>query len=102
TNHMWDGWWLLVNRRVWQGVPADLQEIVAKNVNAAALAQREEVAKQNESLKGDLAAKGLVFNNVDPAPFREVLRKAQFNESWNSKSGDEAWALLEESTGKLV
>src|SRR5215471_11183328 len=37
TNHMWDGWWFLINRRAWQGVPRDVQEIVAKNVNAAAL-----------------------------------------------------------------
>ena len=57
TNHMWDGWWLLINRRAWQGVPGDVQRIFAKHVNAAAMAQREDVAKQNESLKADLAAK---------------------------------------------
>jgi TRAP-type transport system periplasmic protein len=51
TNHMWDGWWFLINRRAWQAVPRDIQEIVAKNVNAAALAEREDVAKQNVSLK---------------------------------------------------
>jgi TRAP-type transport system periplasmic protein len=99
---MWDGWWLLINRRSWQGVPKDIQEILAKNVNAAALAQREDVAKQNESLKADLAAKGLIFNNVDPEPFREVLRKSGFYVEWKGKFGDSAWQLLEEATGKLV
>jgi tripartite ATP-independent transporter DctP family solute receptor len=102
TNHMWDGWWLLINRRVWQGVPRDLQEIVARNVDAAAVAQREEVAKQNQDLRGDLAAKGLIFNDVDPEPFREVLRKAGFYTEWKTKFGDEAWRLLEEATGKLA
>jgi TRAP-type C4-dicarboxylate transport system substrate-binding protein len=102
TNHMWDGWWFLINRRAWQGVPADIQEIVAKNVNAAALVQREDVAKQNDTLKADLAAKGLVFNTVDPEPFREVLRKSGFYAEWKGKFGDESWRLLEEATGKLI
>jgi TRAP-type C4-dicarboxylate transport system substrate-binding protein len=66
------------------------------------MAQREDVAKQNETLKGDLAAKGLVFNDVNPEPFRETLRKANFYAEWKGKFGDEAWQLLEESTGKLV
>jgi len=102
TNHMWDGWWLLINRRAWQAVPRDIQAIVAKNVNAAALAEREDVAKQNESLKADLAAKGLIFNAVNPEPFREVLRKAGFYVEWKAKFGDESWQLLEEATGKLA
>jgi len=102
TNHMWDGWWLLINRRAWQGVPHDIQEIVARNVNAAALSEREDVARQNDELKADLAAKGLVFNSVDPEPFRDVLRKTGFYTDWKAKFGDDSWHLLEEATGKLV
>jgi TRAP-type transport system periplasmic protein len=102
TNHMWDGWWFLVNRRAWERVPRDIQEVVANNIDAAALTQREDVAKQNETLKDELAAKGLVFNDVDPAPFREVLRKAGFYVEWKGKFGEEAWQLLEEATGKLI
>src|SRR6201993_3343565 len=64
TNHMWDGWWLLANRRTWERLPRDIQDIVTKNVNAAAVAEREEVAKQNTSLIGELKAKGLTFNDV--------------------------------------
>jgi TRAP-type transport system periplasmic protein len=102
TNHMWDGWWFLVNQRAWAGLPPDIQEIVSKNINAAALLQREDVAKQNASLKSDLEAKGLIFNNVDPGPFRETLSKAGFYAEWRVKFGEEAWQLLEESTGKLT
>src|ERR687890_1590935 len=36
TNHMWDGFWFLANRRAWERLPADLQAIVAKHLNAAA------------------------------------------------------------------
>jgi len=102
TNHMWDGWWFLVNRRSWQAVPADIREKVAAIINKSAVAQRDEIAKQNSSLKTELAAKGLVFNDVDPAPFREALSKSGFYAEWKSKFGEEAWSLLEQSTGKLA
>lgn len=101
TNHMWDGWWFLINRRAWQTVPADLQDKVSQIINRNAMAEREEIAKQNATLKTELAAKGLIFNDVDPAPFREALSKAGFYTEWKGKFGEEAWALLEESTGKL-
>ena len=28
TNHMWDGWWFLINRRAWSQVPTGMQETV--------------------------------------------------------------------------
>ena len=102
TNHMWDGWWFLINRRAWSQVPADLQEKVARIVNAACLAEREDVAQQNVNLRKDLAAAGLVFNDVDPAPFRDALSKSGFYKEWRSKFGDEAWGLLEEAVGQLA
>ena len=101
TNHMWDGWWFLVNRRAWERVPADLRDKVAAIINKTALAEREEIAQQNSSLKTDLAAKGLLFNDVDPEPFREMLSKSGFYSEWKTKFGEEAWSLLERSTGKL-
>ncbi|GJE44874.1 TRAP transporter substrate-binding protein [Methylobacterium soli] len=101
TNHMWDGWWFLMNRRAWGQLPPDLQETFAKVVNAAAVAEREEVARQNENLKAELAQKGLIFNAVDPEPFRMMLSNAGFYKNWKAKFGPEAWALLEESTGPL-
>jgi TRAP-type transport system periplasmic protein len=102
TNHMWDGWWFLINQRAWRSVPADLQGKVAAIINKNAMAEREEIAQQNTSLKSDLAAKGLVFNDVDPAPFRETLSKSGFYTEWKTKFGEEAWSRLEEFTGKLA
>ena len=102
TNHMWDGWWFLINQRAWRSVPADLQGKVAAIINKNAMAEREEIAQQNTSLKSDLAAKGLVFNDVDPAPFRETLTKSGFYTEWKTKFGEEAWSRLEEFTGKLA
>jgi tripartite ATP-independent transporter DctP family solute receptor len=102
TNHMWDGWWFLINRNAWEQLPQAIREIVSRNLNAAAVEQRRDVANLNSKLKGDLAAKGLAFNEVDPAPFRAKLRESGFYAQWRSKFGEQAWQHLEEATGKLA
>ena len=101
TNHMWDGFWFLANRRAWEAVPADMRAIVAKHINAAAVKEREDVAKLNAGLQAELASKGLTFNQPNVAPFRDKLRSAGFYAEWKGKYGDEAWALLEKAVGKL-
>ncbi len=101
TNHMWDGFWFLANRRAWEKLPDDVRAIVARNINAAGVKEREDVAKLNAGLQQELAGKGLTFNQPDTAPFREKLRSAGFYAEWKGKYGDQAWALLEKSVGKL-
>jgi tripartite ATP-independent transporter DctP family solute receptor len=102
TNHMWDGFWFLANQRAWDALPVDVRGIVAKNINLAGLKEREDVAELNATLQQSLAAKGLLFNRPDPTPFRDKLRAAGFYTDWKAKYGDEAWALLEKSVGKLA
>jgi tripartite ATP-independent transporter DctP family solute receptor len=99
TNHMWDGFWFLANRRAWEKLPANIKEVIARNINEAGLAERADVAKLNASLQEDLTAKGMAFNKPEPAPFREALRKAGFYDEWKRKFGDEAWAILNKSAG---
>lgn len=102
TNHMWDGYWFLANRGAWEALPEDVRTIVAKNINAAAVKAREDTEKLNATVKDDLAAKGLAFNQPDVAPFRDKLRSAGFYSEWKSKYGEEAWAILEKAVGKLA
>jgi tripartite ATP-independent transporter DctP family solute receptor len=102
TNHMWDGFWFLANRRAWERLPEDLRAIVAKHLNEAAVSERADVAKLNAGLKDELVSKGMQFNDPDPALFREVLRKAGFYAEWKKKYGDEAWAILEKSVGSSL
>jgi tripartite ATP-independent transporter DctP family solute receptor len=102
TNHMWDGFWFLANRRAWEALPDDVRTVVARNINAAALKEREDTAKLNAGLQQDLAAKGLTFNQPAPGPFRDKLRAANFYSEWKGKYGDDAWALLEKSVGTLA
>jgi TRAP-type transport system periplasmic protein len=102
TNHMWDGFWFLANQRAWESLPDDVRAIVTRNVNAAGMKERQDVEKLNATLQQDLAGKGLVFNQPNPAPFRDKLRAAGFYTEWKYKYGDEAWGLLEKSVGKLA
>jgi tripartite ATP-independent transporter DctP family solute receptor len=102
TNHMWDGFWFLANRRAWERLPDDVRTIVAKHLNAAAVAEREDVAKLNATVREELTAKGMVFNEPQAAPFREALRKAGFYAEWKKKYGDEAWAILEKAVGTTL
>lgn len=101
TNHMWDGFWFLANRRAWDRLPPDLREIVAKHINAAAMAERADLAAQSESMQKDLASKGMVFNTPNTEGFRNKLRTGGFYAEWKSKLGDEAWSILERQVGKL-
>ena len=102
TNHMWDGFWFLGNKKSFDRLPQDLKDLVTKHINAAGLKQRDDVKKLNDGLQADLKAKGMTFNNTDAELFRNKLRGAGFYAEWHKKFGDEAWALLEKYTGKLV
>ena len=102
TGHMWDGFWMLANKGAWEALPADLREIVARNWNEAALAQREDIRKLNDTVQSDLEQKGMIFNKVDAEAFRAVLKAANFYGEWREKYGPEAWALLEKYAGGLA
>jgi len=101
TNHMWDGFWFLANRRAWEKLPQDVRAVVAKHINAAAVNERTDTAKLNANLQQELAGKGLTFNQPTVAPFRDKLRAAGFYAEWKGKYGDQAWDLLEKAVGKL-
>ena len=101
TNHMWDGFWFLANSAAYKKLPNDLQEIVARNLNAAAEKDRDDIRKLNDSLQGQLTGKGMVFNATDAELFRAALRKAGFYAEWKQKFGAEAWGLLESQVGAL-
>jgi tripartite ATP-independent transporter DctP family solute receptor len=101
TNHMWDGFWTLANGRIWASLPKDLQDVVERNLDAAAKQEREDVRALNASLQGALTQKGMVFNTTDPEKFRAALRTAGFYAEWKEKYGAEAWAVLESQVGAL-
>ena len=101
TNHMWDGFHFLANRRAWDALPPDARIIVARELDRSAIEERTDVAALNAQLRDKLKTGGLTFNDVDPAPFRETLKRAGFYAEWRGKFGDEAWHVLEDAVGAL-
>ena len=99
TNHMWDGYWLLANRRAFERLPADARDIAVREFNKSALDQRADVAALNAGLQDTLAKQGLTFNAPDLAPFRDALSAAGFYKDWHGRFGDEAWDALNAAVG---
>lgn len=101
TNHMWDGFWTVANRKSLEALPAATRDIVVKTINDAAVKERADVEKLNGELATQLAQKGVQFTQVDRAPFQAKLRQTGFYTEWKRRMGDEAWSLLEATTGQL-
>ncbi|KSV80400.1 hypothetical protein N183_17565, partial [Sinorhizobium sp. Sb3] len=102
TNHMWDGFWILANRDNFDMLPEDLREIVVTEINSSALTQRADVEKLNSELQTELTNKGLEFVDVDVAQFRATLQNSSFYADWKERFGEEAWSVLEATSGKLI
>ncbi|MBV8576700.1 MAG: TRAP transporter substrate-binding protein [Acetobacteraceae bacterium] len=101
TGHMWDGFWMLANRRAFQALPPDIQEIVRREYNKSAEDERADLAKLDATVAASLKDKGLEFIQVDKEPFRETLKKTGFYAEWKKKFGDKAWSILESNVGTL-
>lgn len=102
TNHMWDGFWFLANKRAFEAMPANLREIVEAEFNASAIAEREDLSKMNDTVTATLKGKGLQFTDTDASAFRGALKKAGFYDEWHGKFGREAWSVLEKAVGGLA
>jgi tripartite ATP-independent transporter DctP family solute receptor len=100
TNHWWSGFTLNANLARWKALPADYQAVITRQANAAALAQREDVAKIDASALEVLKAKGMTVNETDTSGFRRQL--GPFYKRWSEVYGPKAWALLEARVGRLL
>jgi TRAP-type transport system periplasmic protein len=99
TNHMWSGFNQMAHLPTWRVLPADVRAVIVRNVTKYVGRQRVEQGNLNASLRDHFAAMGLVFNEVDQAPFR--ARLGQVYASWKDKLGSKCWTLLEAEVGKL-
>jgi TRAP-type C4-dicarboxylate transport system substrate-binding protein len=100
TNHWWSGFTLNANLEKWQALPSELQAVISRHADAAALAQREDVARIEAGALELLRGKGMIVNHTDTSGFRRHL--GAFYARWKGIYGDKAWALLEKRVGKLV
>jgi tripartite ATP-independent transporter DctP family solute receptor len=102
TNHVWDGFWMLGNSKSFARLPADVQAVVRKHIDAAIVGQRADLAALQGSIRDTLKEKGLELVDAAPDPFREKLRSANYYGDWHKTFGDSAWAILEKYSGKLA
>jgi tripartite ATP-independent transporter DctP family solute receptor len=102
TNHIWDPYWIVANRRAFGRLPESLQEIVRREFDRAAMEEREDMVRLTGTLKAQLTARGLVFESVDKEAFRRSLTQAGYYREWKTKFGPEAWQALETVTGGLA
>jgi tripartite ATP-independent transporter DctP family solute receptor len=101
TGHVWDGYWVLGNKRMFQKLPPDIQQTITRELDKSAVDQRADVAKLSNTLTTELKAKGITFFDVEREDFRKRLAGTSFYSDWKSKYGATAWDLLEKVSGKL-
>ncbi len=102
TGHVWDGYWVLGNKRSIRRLPAELQQVIQRELDKAATEQRADVARLNAMLTTDLKAKGIKMLDVPQDDFRKKLASTRFYSEWQAKYGPTAWGLLEKVSGKLA
>ena len=101
TDHMWVGFWALVNGAYWNSMPQNLRKTFADIFNDEAEKARPANEKLNGSLEATLTQQGLTFNRPDKAAFQAALAKSGFYKTWKEKFGAPLWSALEKHTGPL-
>ena len=103
TNHQWQGNHMLASSLGMQKLPPAFRDIVERNFNAAALLDRDDIAKSDQTLRGtsSMWSHGMSFNTTDIQAFRASIRSAGLYASWRDKFGAASWGLLEQTVGKL-
>jgi tripartite ATP-independent transporter DctP family solute receptor len=102
TNHSWAGIHISFSKIAWNRLPKDLQELAEKCFNEKALQERADWQSMTQTEIENLKSKGMRFNSPDPKLFQDALLKTDFYSEMKTKSGDKAWALLEQYVGPLA
>jgi TRAP-type transport system periplasmic protein len=101
SEHIWSGYWTLVNQDVWIRMGPGIQAIVARELAAATLAARNDMIALNAAVTDQLTRRGMKFNTVDKPSFQKKLTDAKYYERWKAEFGTPAWTALEKYTNKL-
>lgn len=100
TNHLPTIFWVIANMESWNALPPDIQQIVHKHVKQAAILQRRDTVQQSDAFADKLRRFGLTFNTADGDSMRAALKP--FYARWRTEFGNNAWDLMERTTGKLA
>jgi len=101
TNHSWLGTSVLMNAAAWQRLPKNLQDLVARNFEAARNLSNADMEASDASSIDLCKQHGMMVNAVDTQAFRKAIAEAGLYTQWKTTYPTEAWALLEKMVGKL-
>ena len=102
TRHQPTPFEMLANGLAWQRLPPKLQEILASNLNAAALLERADIANGEPALEKELEGQGQTIITPDRPSFRAVIAKAGLYAKWRTTYGEKPFALLEKYVGPIA
>jgi len=100
TNHIWSGFNLIANLKMWRGLPGDVQRIIERNAEKYVKLQRTDTDTMNHDLGPQLEKRGMMINQPDAASFRSRL--GPYYAHWKEIIGSKTWTLLESHVGKLA
>lgn len=99
SNHSWDAFVPVANSKAWARLPSNIQEVVVKHFNAAALGQRADVATLEANAEKALKSNNVTIYRPNDGLFRAALAKTDYYTTWRSKIGDAGWTALQKATG---
>jgi tripartite ATP-independent transporter DctP family solute receptor len=102
THHSGLSYLLFANGDAWQRLPKNLQEIVDRELNAAAVAASKSMVSQEGSVETELTSDGMIFNRPALEPFSQVIRASGLYKQLRDQYDPKGWDMLEKTTGKLV
>jgi tripartite ATP-independent transporter DctP family solute receptor len=102
SDHIWSGYWTLINQDVWNRMPKDIQTIITREMSASTIAARNDNVNLNRAVRDKLTRRGMIFNDVDKESFKKKLVDANYYVRWKAEFGPTAWAALEKYANKLA
>lgn len=93
TGHIWGSFALEVNKKAWDKLPQDLQEIVQRCALKAAENERLLIQKADQDLVAELTKKGMKINEVDTKPFQQAVRPIY--DQYRPVFGEEIMGLID-------
>ena len=73
TGHVWDGYWILGNKRAFEKLPQDVRAIVTREFDRSAMRAARRYREAQRIAAQGAEGKGISFIEVDRQPFREAL-----------------------------
>ena len=101
TNHAFTALSIIANSGAMQRLPKDVRDLVERNLNDAAMLERDDKRREDSMFLTQMQKQSFVFNPADHNAFRDFVAKAGLYKQWRTSFGDESWTAIEKSVGPL-